>query len=205
MISILPSFTYIYISIYCILNIGSLWRAVKWCPSWLPVVQNVNNFIWTISRSGRWLLCYCFVCPCDVLLVGFMYVCSVFYLCFSLHSHLFRKYIFLKPKLQKQVFSLTIFGWQLLSGETAKMTLCLCSQLNLTVHAESAGKCWHFTSPMIPSALGVHLQDCFVCQTWESFPHLFMGVQNKPWTLSYWHYCRATWPKSIHHAAILYT
>lgn len=33
-------------------------------------------------------------------------------------------------------------------------------------------------TPVIPSEQGVHLQDCFVCLTWESFPiYLFMRVQ----------------------------
>lgn len=89
-------------------------------------------------------LCYCTVCPCDVLLslVGFMcmdvlyflflyfftFTSTAFYLFFSLSKLWFfimriwifaKKEPFLPPDRQ-------LFSW-----EMAKMTLCLCSQLNL--------------------------------------------------------------------------
>lgn len=41
----------IYIYIYCSLNIGSLWSAVKQCLSWLHVVHNATDVL-----TGRFII-----------------------------------------------------------------------------------------------------------------------------------------------------
>lgn len=94
-------------------------------------------------------LCYCTVCPCDVLLslVGFMCMDALYFLFlyfFTFTSTVFfllcfffvcpANYDFLSLFFFSRIFAKRTFSAsnrQLFSGEMAEMTLCLCSQLNL--------------------------------------------------------------------------
>lgn len=180
-----PPLLYIYEYIYilcCMVDIGSVWSAVNWCLFWLPV-HNANDVLtgwFIITGNGLWpfvllycvpLWCFSFSCGVHVygctvslllrihinvffqqlwLLVFFLFFSCLF---FSLHS------------VQKSIFLPS--DWQLFSREMSKMTLCLCSQLNLCCSHREHGQMLtlHFSLDSI--CTGSTSARLFCCLTWE--------------------------------------
>lgn len=170
---------YIYICILCILFLGSLWSAVNRWLSWLvPVVHNVTDVLtgWlTITGSGLkpFVLLYCVPLWCFISLVGFMCMDVLYSLLLYFSTSTSRVFCFIffnflagYSWIHESLFLLSP-DQQLVSWEMAKIDPLFVLPIKIpTIHAASAGKCWHSTSLRIPSAPTVLRQDCVVCLAW---------------------------------------